>query len=69
MIVQGNCPGRGIVKERWYGVRARVVTLTLTLTLGTCDPLNTVTFNVAGIPFRESYFETESPAVKYFEIK
>jgi len=33
--MQGNCPA--FFKWRWYGVRARVVTLTLTL--GTCDPL------------------------------
>ena len=37
VIVQGNCPGRGTVKGRWYGVRARVVTLTLTITLCTCE--------------------------------
>ena len=70
-----NCPRRGIVKGRWYGVRARVVTLTLTV--GTCEPLiprfiriqlrlmqRVISFR-AVITFRNKSYRRSN----YFEIK
>jgi len=64
--VQRNCPGRGIVKGRWYGVNPRYL-----WPFDTTFYLNTVTFNAAGHSVSGSHniSKQNDRRSQYFEIK